>query len=111
MSVEISGSTIKMTRGDTLRVVLTLKDDEGNIYTPLENDVIRFAMKENYNDPEPLLLKIIPHDTMELVLNPSDTKNLPQPSSYVYDMEITYENGDVETFIKEAKLQITKEVH
>ena len=111
MSVEISGSTIKMTRGDTLRVVLTLKDKEGNVYTPLENDVIRFAMKKNYDDPEPLLLKIIPHDTMELVLDPIDTKNLPQPSSWVYDMEITYANGDVETFIQEATLKITKEVH
>ena len=111
MSVEISGTTIKMTRGDTLRVVLTLKDENGEIYTPLQNDVIRFAMKKEYDDPEPLLLKVIPHDTMELVLDPLDTKNLPQPSSYVYDMEITYENGDVETFIKEAKLQITKEVH
>ena len=111
MSVEISGTTIKLTRGDTLRVELTLKDDDGNVYTPLENDVIRFAMKKTYEDPEPLLLKVIPHDTMELVLDPADTKNLPQPSSYVYDMEITYENGDVETFIKEAKLQITKEVH
>lgn len=111
MSVEISGSTIKMTRGDTLRVVLTLKDEEGNVYTPQENEIIRFAMKKDYDDPEPLLLKIIPHDTMELVLDPVDTKNLPQPSSYVYDMEITYANGDVETFIKEAKLKITQEVH
>lgn len=111
MSVEISGSTIKMTRGDTLRAVLTLKDQEGNIYTPLENDVIRFAMKKDYDDPEPTLLKVIPHDTMELVIDPIDTKNLPQPSSWVYDMEITYANGDVETFIKEATLKITKEVH
>lgn len=111
MSVEIDGTTIKMTRGDTLRVVLTLRDDDGNEYTPLEHDVIRFAMKKNYDDPEPLVLKVIPHDTMELVLDPSDTKSLPQPSSYVYDMEITYENGDVETFIKEAKLQLTREVY
>lgn len=111
MSVEISGSTIKMTRGDTLRAEVTLKDEEGNVYTPLEHDIIRFAMKKDYNDPEPIILKIIPHDTMELVINPEDTKEFPQPSSYVYDMEITYENGDVDTFIKEAKLQITKEVH
>ena len=111
MSVEITGSTIKMTRGDTLRAVLTLKDREGNVYTPLQGDVIRFAMKKDYNDANPIILKIIPHETMELVINPEDTKNLPQPSNYVYDMEITYANGDVDTFIKEAKLQITKEVH
>lgn len=111
MAIDINGTTITMTRGDTLRVTLTLKDEEGNVYIPLEDDVIRFAMKKNYDDPEPLLLKVIPHDTMELVLNPVDTKNLPQPSSYVYDMEITYANGDVDTFIKEAKLKITQEVH
>ena len=111
MSVEINGTTIKMTRGDTLRVTLTLKDDEGDEYTPLQGDVIRFAMKKDYDDENPIIIKEIPNDTLELVLNPEDTKNLPQPSNYVYDMEITYENGDVETFIKEAKLYITKEVH
>ncbi len=108
--VKISGTTIKMTRGDTLRVTLTLKDEEGNVYTPIEGDRIRFAMKRFYDDSEVLINKQIPNDTLELVLNPEDTKNLPQPSSYVYDMEITYANGDVDTFIDKAKLQLTEEV-
>lgn len=108
--VKISGTTIKMTRGDTLRVTLTLKDEEGNVYTPIEGDRIRFAMKRFYDDSEVLINKPIPNDTLELVLNPEDTKNLPQPSSYVYDMEITYANGDVDTFIDKAKLQLTEEV-
>lgn len=109
--VKISGTTITMTRGDTLRVTLTLKDEEGNVYTPEEGDCIRFAMKKTYTDEEPLITKIIPNDTLELVLNPSDTKNLPQPSSYVYDMELTYADGDVDTFIDKAKLKLTEEVH
>ena len=111
MSVSISGTTIKMTRGDTLKVILTLKDEEGNTYTPVPGDSLRFAMKRAYNDATPLILKTIPYDTLELVLDPEDTKNLPQPSSYVYDIEITYENGDVDTFIDKAKFMLTEEVH
>lgn len=111
MAVNISGTTIRMTRGDTLRVTLQLKDDDGNEYVPQEGDSIRFAMKRTYEDEEPLLLKSIPIDSLEFVLNPEDTKSLPQPSSYVYDMEITYANGDVDTFITKAKLMLTEEVH
>ena len=109
--VEISGTTIKMTRGDTLRAVLDLFDEEGNRYTPISGDSLRFAMKKNYNDATPILFKSIPNDTLELWLEPNDTKNLPQPSSYVYDIEITYANGDVDTFIDKAKLILTEEVH
>lgn len=108
--IKLSGTTIKMTRGDTLRLNLTLKDEEGNEYTPLIGDKIRFAMKQTYNDAEPLILKDIPIHTMQLVLNPEDTKNLPQPATYVYDLQITYTNGDVDTFIDKAKLMLTEEV-
>ena len=109
--VSISGTTIKMTRGDTLRAVLTLQDAEGNIYTPVSGDSIRFAMKRNYSDSAPIVLKTIPNDSLELVLDPDDTKSLPQPANYVYDIEITYANGDVDTFIDKAKLMLTEEVH
>lgn len=111
MSVKISGTTIKMTRGDTLRAELTLKDEEGNVYTPIQGDVIRFAMKREYDDAEPIINRVIPNDTMELVIYPEDTKNLPQPSNYVYDIELTFANGDVDTFIDKAKLMLTEEVH
>ena len=111
MSVKISGTTITMTRGDTLRVTLELKDkDTGDAYVPQEGDQIRFAMKKTYDDPEPLIYKDIPIDSLELVLNPEDTKSLPQPSSYKYDIQITYANGDVDTFITKADLKLTEEV-
>lgn len=111
MAIKISGTTIKMTRGDTLRVQIGLTDQDSNSYEPHEGDRIRFAMKTAYSDSEPLLIKDIPIETLELVLDPEDTKDLPQPSSYVYDIELTYANGDVDTFIDKAKLMITEEVH
>ena len=110
--VEINGTRIRMTRGDTLKVILSLKDKEtGEPYIPVEGDRIRFAMKRDYKDPEPILVKNIPIDTLELILDPEDTKNLEMPGRFVYDIEITYSNDDVETFISKAKLILTEEVH
>lgn len=109
--VEVNGTTIKMTRGDTLKTFVTLLTSEGQEYIPAPNDHIRFAMKKTYKDAEPLILKEIPNNTLELVLNPSDTKSLDAPGSYVYDIEITYGNGDVDTFIHKAKLMLTEEVY
>lgn len=108
--VNISGTTIELTRGDTLRVVLELTDYNGNAYVPNSGDVIRFAMKRRYNDATPLILKTIPNDTLTLLLEPSETKALPY-AEYVYDIEITYVNGDVDTFINKATLKLTEEVY
>lgn len=110
MALKLTGTTIAMTRGDTVKLQLELIDSEGEVYTPQAGDVIRFAMKENYDDAEPLIFKVIPNDTLILKLEPEDTKSLPQPSSYVYDIQITYANGDVDTFIDKAKLKLTEEV-
>lgn len=109
--IKISGTTITMTRGDTLRAHLDLVDEEGNPYNPVPGDKIRFAMKHVYDEANPIINREIPIDTLELVIFPEDTKDLPQPSSYVYDIEITYANGDVDTFIDRAKLKLTEEVH
>ena len=108
--VDISGTTITMTRGDTARISVYISDAEGEPYTPSEQDTIRFAMKKDYKDAEPLLLINIPVDTMMLVINPEDTKSLPF-GAYVYDIELTTETGVVDTFIDRAKIKLTEEVH
>lgn len=110
MSVKINGTSITMTRGDTLKTTITIYDSEGNIYTPVEEDKIRFALKRSYKDETPLILKEIPFDTLELKLDPEDTKSLKQPSSYVYDIQITMSDGTVDTFIDKAELKLTEEV-
>lgn len=107
--VKINGTTINMTRGDTLRVTISMEDEQGQEYTPVEGDVIRFAMKNNYMATDVLIEKEIPHDTMQLELQPSDTKNLAF-GSYVYDIEITFADGVVDTFIPSARLVLSEEV-
>ena len=107
--LKIDGTTIRLTRGDTLRVSIALKDYEGNDYTPLQGDVIRFALKKRYEDQRPLIHKIIDNETLMLVLEPNDTKDLPF-GDYVYDIEITFNDGTVDTFISEALFTLAKEV-
>ena len=109
MSYSVKKNTIYLTRGDTFRATIALKDAEGEIYTPNPDETIRFAMKKNYEDAEPLLLISVPYDTLELVILPNDTKELPF-GSYVWDMQITRSNGDIDTFITKATLVLTEEV-
>lgn len=104
----ISGNNITLTRGDTLKVQVTLYKN-GAEYTPEAGDVIRFAMKKEYTDALPILSKTIPNDTCLLVIDPLDTKSLAF-GQYVYDIEITEADGTVDTFIAEAAFNIAPEV-
>ena len=114
--IHIEGTTITMTRGDTLAVQVGITRG-GEPYTPQEGDSVRFALKSSkmnakrteYADAEPLLVVDIPTDTLLLQLAPEDTKPLGF-GSYVYDIQLTYADGAVDTFITEATLTLTPEV-
>ena len=114
---KIDGTTISLTRGDTFIATVSLTKN-GTTYTPVQGDTIRFAMKHNvlnvyktdYVDKNPIIEKNIPIDTMILRIDAADTANLPF-GEYVYDMEITYANETVDTFICEAQFNILPEVH
>ena len=117
MSSSISKTSIKLTRGDTLRLKINITLNEEQ-YTPVTGDSIRFALKRpllnakktDFKDTEPLILKSVPINTMILELEPEDTKSL-DFGTYVYDLEITFADGRVDTFITEAKFEITPQVY
>lgn len=97
---EVKGNNIKLTRGDAFVTLVEIFQDEEQTepYVPTEHDSIRFAMKLHYSDEEPLILKTIPNETLILRLEPKDTKDL-DLLTYVYDVKITLESGDPDTFI------------
>jgi len=107
---KIDGTTITITKGDSLEVELSLAMSDGTPYVPSELDEIRFALKERYSDEEPLIYKVIPHDTMRLALTSEDTKKLrAKKTPYVYDIQLTA--GDVvDTFIYNAEMYVLEEV-
>lgn len=109
MSCMIKNNAIVLTRGDTLKVKVSIKTAKGDEYKPAQNDVIRFAMKKHYNDRKTLILKEIPNDTLILMLEPSDTKDL-EFGKYVYDVQLTNGDGEVDTFITKAQFILTEEV-
>lgn len=102
------GNTIFLTRGDTLRALVSIKQNDDIDYTPVEGDVIRFALKRRelnaqkteFLDKKPLVVKEIPKETLLLKLDPADTANLPF-GVYKYDIQLTSANGDVDTFISD----------
>ena len=107
--LDINGSTIKLTRGDSMKVLVTPYNQDGTEYVAQQGDTIRFALKRNYSDQTPLVEKNVPTNSYLLTLVPSDTKELPF-GSYVYDVELTKSNGDVDTYIAEATFIIAREV-
>lgn len=116
---DVKGTTITLTRGDTLVVDVIMKDRfTHEEYIPVEGDVIRFALKHQtmnasrseFADETPLILKDIPISTQQLVLRPEDTKGLGF-GSYAYDIEITKVDGTVDTFIHDATFVLRPEVH
>ena len=107
--LDVNGTTISLTRGDTAQISVGMVDVNGDEYTPQEGDVVRFAVKHRYTDTHPVISKVVPNDTMMLVISPEDTKPLIF-GEYVYDMQITYADGQVDTFIDRASLVILEEV-
>lgn len=110
---------MKLTRGDTLTLMVTLNQKIPPVppetrpttepYVPVEGDVIRFAVSKEYKgDPgyELKLKKVIPHDTLTFTCASEETEL--DYDTYNYDVEITHKDGTVDTFIS-GKLTITGE--
>ena len=104
-----ANNNITLTRGDTLTLSIDLTKD-GQPYAVMSADVIRFALSKGYEGEagyEFILEKVIPHETLTFTLSAAETELAYR--TYNYDVQITHEDGSVDTFIS-AKLTITGEV-
>lgn len=113
-SVNKDTMTIKMTKGDSaiFKIACNVMTDEGSVvpYEPVENDHFIFAMKEQ-DDRRPIIKKEIPKDTMILMLDEEDTKDLDY-GTYVWEVSVNNEeSGYHDTFIDNKKLVLTYEVY
>ena len=108
--LKVNGNTIKLTRADSMQIQLALSKS-GSTFTPEQNDVIRFSVSKvpkgkcGYNL---LISKVVNNDTLLLELDPQDTASLPY-GDYLFDLEITYTSGAVDTFLK-GTFTLTEEV-
>lgn len=117
MAYSVTKNTISLTRGDTFIGKVDIMRN-GESYTPEQDDIVQFSLKRNrmdaanakYLDDNPLITKTIPNDTLVLRIDADDTKAL-EFGSYTYDINITFEDGTVDTFITAAPFILTPEVH
>lgn len=111
--VDVSnGVVIRMTRGDTFRAKVTMRNKQTKEeYVPVEGDRIVFTVKATADDSSPVVItQDIPIDTQILELSPNSTKQLPMPSNYCYDIALIKDDGTVDTFITKGVLRIEPEV-
>ena len=104
---------ITLTRGDTLTLTVELfqeSDGEWIPYVPEQGDSIRFAVSQGYKGQTSYELKLSKDiDNGTLTFTCSSAETALDYDTYNYDVEITHDDGTVDTFIS-AKLIITGEV-
>ena len=109
MSYTVNGNVITMTRGDTVKIRVSLKyKQSGETYTPQEGDEITFTAVNPFSEQK-RIVKSIPIDTMLLSIAPEDTKALPS-GRYPFDIQIVFANGDIDTFITDGTLILDKDL-
>lgn len=93
-----------LTRGDTGEFTITPKKNK-QTYVMQEGDIVRFTVKKNTNDAVALISKT----GLNIEILPSDTSGL-KYGTYKYDVEMTFADGRVCTFIGPNDFVITEEV-
>lgn len=99
------GPTITLTRGDYASFHIDIEDATGGEYTPQTGDVVTFTVKKNTKTEEVLIQKT----GQDIEIEHEDTAEL-RYGTYAYDVQLTYANGHIDTFIGPADFVLTEEV-
>lgn len=108
----IQGTNIRMVRGDTEALKVRVEGDEGEQIKLVTGDTVYFTVKQNAMAEQKILQKVVktfPLGEAFISIYPEDTKNL-QPTSYVYDIQLTRANGQVKTIIPKSGFIIEEDV-
>lgn len=106
---EVSNNEIFLTRGDTGLFVLDIKNQDGELYTRDEGDVVVFTVKASPRDMLALIEKTVGADG-KVTINPADTARL-NYGTYFYDIQLTRaEDDSVCTIIPPTPFNLTEEV-
>lgn len=86
---------------------LSIEDENGEIYTPTDADLILLTVKKGTSEKEILLQKRLVNGVF--LLTPEDTKHLSY-WRYVYDVQLVQENGFTSTVIPPSVFEVCEEV-
>lgn len=101
--------TVKLTRGDTAKFKVLLKNDDTNEeYIVKTTDKLTLSIKKSTKDDAPLVQRaVIGSNVINIV--PTDTKELPF-GKYKYDVELETAESEIYTVIEASTFEITEEV-
>lgn len=118
--LKVKDNTITMTRGDSAHIEIQIEYEGGIPFEAVYGDFIRFTVRKNYDDVNPLfIIDMIPDvpsdqeyvlvESVELNIRPTHTRDLDY-GSYKFDIQLIRLNGDIDTFIDKGTLILTEEV-
>ena len=103
----IDGTTIRMTRGDTVYLTVPLTSTT-EAYEMGSSDTLTFSVKRRERDTEYVFQKVSQGNN-SFHIEPSDTAALPF-GVYKYDVQLNTGDGDVYTVIPPSTLELLMEV-
>lgn len=111
MMLEINGTDIRMTRGNTAYLDITPLNEGGQPIVLGEGDRVIFKVKSPFGETK--FTRILDsscytdeHDTsVNLVLQPEDTLDL-RAGNYLYDCILVFADGQAYTFIPESRFEL-----
>lgn len=102
-------NVVRLTRGDTARFIVTLKNEvTQQAYDILPTDTLIMTIKKSVRDSVPCIQKKNVGSNAFHIL-PTDTNGLAF-GKYIYDVQLTTNNGDVYTVVEPTVFELTKEV-
>ena len=104
----ILGNTIKLTRGDTAYITVSIENAVNDEYVMSAMDTLTLSIKRRITDVDYILQKTITGENM-FHIYPEDTKNL-RFGEYKYDIQLVTENGDVFTIVPPSSFVLMEEV-
>ena len=102
-------NTIRITRGDSKSINVTLTDDDGFPYEPVEGDEVWFRVKKSAKSENVLIEKSININDLVINLVREDTENLAF-GEYRYEIEVITVAQDHFTAIENSPFIITEEL-
>ena len=110
--MKVNGKKLKMVRGDSEAITVKLTNAAGELMPLVPGDTVYFTVKDSaYTEVK--LLQVVVTEFEEgvalITIRPEDTKQLPF-REYVYDVQVTFENGAAKTVIPKSSFVVAEEV-
>lgn len=103
------GGVIRLTRGDTARLnVSIINDVNGETHEIASTDILQLTVRKKVKDLDYCFQKTTIGSNL-FHIEPEDTAAL-DFGNYVYDVQLTLENGDVYTVIEPTRFEVMTEV-